>query len=255
MGLLINCQELKIIIFDREFYRLQRQRGRDNFHKHDFLFQDVSSDIEERLHFIAKDFNRALLYAPTYINYPITSVIRADIAENLIANQSLSFDEENMPFASDSFDLIVTNLSLHFINDIPKVLAQYNKLLRKGGVFMATMFAGKTLIELRQTCEKVEAELYNRVSPRIIPFVDIKDGAALLDQANFLNPVADIQRYSIEYSSVYKLIEDLKGMGQVNCLNSRNKLYCGRKFFKQIANEYSQYQSTTFEILTLTGRK
>ena len=234
---------------------MQRQRGRDNFHNHDFLFREVSNDIQERLAFVSKSFKKALIYAPTYIDYPIEDIIKADIASSLVVNQDMSFDEENLPFSDDTFDLIITNLSLHFVNDIPKVLSQYKKLLRQGGVFIATMFGGKTLIELRRAFEKTESKLYNRVSPRVIPFVDIRDGAALLSQANFLDPVADIQEYSVEYSSVFELIRDVKGMGQSNCLKNRNRLHCGKEYFKHVANEYSQHQSTTFEVLTLTGRK
>ena len=248
-----------IDIFDRTFYKLQRKRGSKNFHKHDFLFRLVSEDVADRAKMIVNHFGKGLLYGTCYNNFPINEIIRADLLNDITDGQNITFDEEDkFPFQDGSFDFIFTNLSLHFVNDIQKALFEYGRCLKKGGVFIATMFAGKTLIELRKAAEDAEMLHQGKVSPRIIPFIDIKDAGMLMKQSGFAEPIADIQNYSVEYNSVYSMMKDIKGMGQSNCLTKRNKIFCSKHYFDNVEQLYPRNDGKmicTFSVLTLTGYK
>src|SRR5690606_20806309 len=83
-------------------------------------------------------------------------------------------DDELLPFCEKSFDLIVSNCNLHFLNDLPGFLLQIRKLLKEKGFFIATFFGGETLKNLREVFYQSELECYGGVSPRIIPFIDVK---------------------------------------------------------------------------------
>ena len=240
-------------IFDRSFYKKRREIGRKNFANHNFLFREVSKDLEDRIELFSGHFYDALLYGPIYMNDTADNVTRADIAPNLTTKQNLHFFEEDIPLKDCSFDLIISNLSLHFINNIQDVLLSYRKLLRKDGLFIATLFGGKTLIQLRETFEKVEIKLKQGISPRVIPFIDIKDGALLMSRAGFQEIVCDLQTYNIQYKNFMNMIQDIRGMGQSNPLISRNTKHCGKEFFKTMGENFN-YDTITFEVLTLTGR-
>jgi hypothetical protein len=89
-------------------------------------------------------------------------------------------DEEWLPFAGGSFDLVLSNLSLHWVNDLPGALVQIRAALAPDGLLLASLLGGRTLGELRECLIAAEAELAGGASPRVSPFADVRDAGALL---------------------------------------------------------------------------
>ena len=67
-------------------------------------------------------------------------------------------DEESLPFEPNSFDLIVSSLALHWVNQLPSTFSQIIKCLRPDGVFIGAVFGGDTLYELRGSLQLGEIE-------------------------------------------------------------------------------------------------
>jgi len=169
-------------------------------------------------------------------------------------------DEEALPFRDSSLDLVVSALSLQFVNDLPGVLVQIRRALKPDGLFVGALVGGETLTELRQTFTAAEGETEGGASPRVAPFVDVRTLGNLLQRAGFALPVADSDRYTLRYDSVLALMRDLRRMGATNALVARRREPLRRATLIRLAEIYAQRFAdadgrvrATFEIVWLTG--
>jgi SAM-dependent methyltransferase len=140
-------------------------------------------------------------------------------------------DEEFLPFAPASFDLVVASLSLHWVNDLPGALIQLRLALRPEGLLLASLPALGTLAELRAALTEAEATLTGGAAPRVSPFVDLRDCAALLQRAGFVLPVADLEETRLLYAKPFDLLRDLRAAGETNALRERERRVPGRALF------------------------
>ena len=116
-------------------------------------------------------------------------------------------DEEFLPFAPASFDLVVASLSLHWVNDLPGALIQLRQALRPDGLLLASLPALGTLDELRRALTEAEAALTGGAAPRVSPFPDLRDCAGLLQRAGFALPVADVEDIRLRYADPLALLQ------------------------------------------------
>ncbi len=186
-------------------------------------------------------------------------------AAPLIAGRSgaiptLVADEEALPVADGALDLIVSLLSLQFVNDLPGAFAQIRRALKPDGLFLAAMVGGASLTELREAFAIAEAETTGGISPRVAPFVDVRDLGGLLQRAGFALPVTDVDRITVRYSSPFALFADLRRMGAANALSERRRVPLRRATLMKAAEICAQRFSdpdgrvrATFEIVWLSG--
>ncbi|WP_199899708.1 methyltransferase domain-containing protein [Sneathiella glossodoripedis] len=237
-----------------------------------FLFDEVSNRLAERLLDIDRTFDKALdLGCHTgAFGHQISTmgralgVIAADLSDDLMDKSQgypLAFaDEEYLPFAPTSFDLIGSVLSLHWVNDLPGSLVQIFRCLKADGLFLGAMFGAETLTELKDCLMTAELELTGGVSPRVSPFVDVRDAGSLLQRAGFALPVTDSEILTLKYQNMFALMHELRAMGETNALVERPKTFSSRKLFMRAAEIYHEkYQDqdglvpATFQIVYLAG--
>ena len=169
-------------------------------------------------------------------------------------------DEEALPFREGSLDLVVSALALHLVNDLPGTLIQVRHALKPDGLFLAALLGGETLTELRQAFAEAETEMEGGVSPRVAPFPDLRDLGALLQRAGFALPVADTERLTVRYASVFSLMHELRRMGATNALIERRRVPLRRATLMRMAEIYTRRFAdpdgrlrATFEIVWLSG--
>lgn len=169
-------------------------------------------------------------------------------------------DEERLPFAEASLDLVVSTLGLHWTNDVVGALIQIRRALRPGGLFLGAFVGGTTLTELRQSLVAAESELLGGAGSRVSPFADLQDAAGLLQRAGFKEPVADVDTVTVTYDHPLKLMTDLRQMGETNVLADRHPRPLTRRLLARTADLYVEHFArpdgripATFEIITLTG--
>ena len=176
------------------------------------------------------------------------------------AGMRVAADPELVPFRDGSFDLVVSVLALHWAGDLPGALVQLRRVLKPGGLFLAAMFGGSTLVELRTVL--IEAELIEEggASPRVSPAAELGDVAGLLLRAGFAMPVADAEKITVTYPDALALMRDLRGMGETNALSARRRTPLRRATLARAAVLYAERFGlpdgripATFEILFLTG--
>jgi SAM-dependent methyltransferase len=252
------------VIFDRKLYAARRLKAA-RVSGESFLARQAGENLAERLAALAERYTYALdlgsraesfvLTAPYADHWVRTSALAGDAGESLVA------DEEALPFAPHSFDLVVSTLALHAVNDLPGSLLQIRCALAPGGLFLAALFGGNTLSELRHAFAAGEAETSGGASPRVAPLTDVRDAGALLQRAGFVMPVADVERVSVRYSSFQRLLEDLRALGETNALTQRRRSGLSQRTLRSVIAHYIERDgdtdgrlSATFDILYLTGR-
>ncbi len=203
-------------IFDPAARRARARRAVATRAAHGFLHRALADGIVDRLGGVRRDFARALdlggWVAPrlpggaTTLGLAGTQVIGA---------------EDRLPFADGSFDLIVSAGVLQDVADLPGALLLARRVLVPDGLFIASFFGGATLSELRADLLMAETALTGRAAARVAPMVDGAQAGALLNRAGFALPVADVDRLTVRYDSLFAGLADLHGAGGGNILSGR----------------------------------
>jgi SAM-dependent methyltransferase len=169
-------------------------------------------------------------------------------------------DEEALPFADGSFDLVVSALSLHWVNDLPGALVQIRRVLKPDGLFIGIVLGGKTLTELRQSLLAAEEETRGGAANRVSPTMDVIDAASLLQRTGFTMPVADNDARTVRYSNPLRLLDDLRGMGETAAFANRAAPPLGRRILMRAMEIYAERFSdkdgrvrATFEFVAMSG--
>lgn len=129
------------------------------------------------------------------------------------ARGEVHLDGERINGPEDKFDLLVSGFILNRINDLPGFLVQARRLLRADGLLLACLPGGNTLAELRASLMEAEAEVRGGAALRVHPMVDLRDLGGLLQRAGFALPVVDCDSFTVRYSSMFALFDDLRAMG------------------------------------------
>ncbi len=258
-------------IFDRRLLIARRNRMADGAADHEFLLARVADDLTERLSAIKRHFPVALdlgahhgLLGRRLRRVPgVEMVIDMEAATRLLAQcegPRVQADEEALPFADASVDLVVSGLALHLVNDLPGTLLQVRRLLKPDGLLLAALLGGSTLHELRTAFLMAEEEIEGGASPRVAPFADVRDLGALLQRAGFALPVADAETVSVTYAHPLALLRELRAMGAANALLQRRKAPMRRATLGRALEIYADRFGlangripATFEIITLTA--
>lgn len=260
--------ENSVHLFDRAL--LRRRRDRAAFRADtDFLFDHAAGFLAERLEDVTRAFPRVLDLGSRHgpLNETLTGragtelVIRSDLSAAMLARTTgpaFAADEEWLPVKEESLDLIVSNLALHWANDLPGALIQISRALKPDGLFLATLLGGETLADLRAVLLEAEATIEGGAAPRVSPFVDVRDAGGLLQRAGFALPVADIDRVRVSYQSALKLMADLNAMGESNALVERSRKPLRRETLMEAARLYHARFGdgpieARFDVVTLTG--
>ena len=261
-------------IFDRDLLRRRLDRAAPGYAGADFLKRRAAGDIVMRLEAIMRDFPRAVdlgarngafaeALAASDAAPRVGLLVEAELSGAMLAGRAgmrIVADEERLPFAPASLDLIVSSLSLHWANDVVGALVQARLALKPDGLFIGALFGGATLTELRQALTAAELELTGGAGPRVSPFADPSDAAGLLQRAGFALPVADVDRVRVRYDHPLKLMADLRRMGETSVLAERHPRPLTRQVLARAFEIYARdfagpdgRIAATFEILTLTG--
>jgi len=264
-------------LFDRALLAHRLDRVASKFSTANFLRERAIEDTIETLLAInrqfdvtldmgARDGSFARAVAKTAVSAKIGLLIEGELSQGLSQQQTgtgrLIMDEEMLPFAEDSLNLIVSSLTLHNVNDLPGVLVQVRKALKSDGLFIGSLFGGETLMELRSCLMEAEVEVRGGYGPRIAPYAESYDLIDLLKRTGFTMPVVDTDRVTVYYESPLRLMGDLRAMGESNILFERPRKGLNRAILARASELYfdrfTQSDGSvkaTFEIITLSGWK
>ena len=261
-------------LFDRPLMRRRLDRAAA-LGPADFLLVRAAEDLAERLGAVKRHFGRALdLGTPTSAladalcdlppgsGVTIGTLLRAAPRppKGPAPLPTVVADEEALPFGPETLDLVVSALALQGVNDLPGTFSQMRRALRPDGLFLAALIGGGSLAELREAFAAAESETTGGISPRVAPFVDVRELGGLLQRAGFALPVTDVDRVSVRYDTLFALLADLRRMGAANALTERRRVPLRRETLLRAAAIYAERFSdpdgrvrATFDIVWLSG--
>ncbi len=258
-------------VFDRTLVRRRRDRAAPGFAGHAFLFDEIADRLADRLEDVTRSFPLALDLGARHGamrralagRKGIGTLVACDLSEPFARRAgapAVVADEEFLPFAAQSFDLVVSNLALHWVNDLPGALIQIRRALKPDGFLCAAMLGGETLNELRRCLYEAEQTVSGGVSPRVSPFAEVRDAGGLLQRAGFALPVVDSDTLTVTYSDALALMRDLRGMGETNAVLARRRVPARRDLILEVARLYAERYAepdgrvpATFQVLYLAG--
>ena len=257
-------------VFNRRVVRLHRDRAAPGLADHAFLLGEVGERLLDRLDDVKRKFPLALdlgccdgqLGRLLGGRGGIETLVQCDLSPAMAAlagPPSLAADEEFLPFTG-TFDLVLSCLGLHWVNDLPGTLVQIRRALKPDGLFLGALFGGETCRELRDALAHAEIAGEGGMSPRVSPFVDVRDAGNLLGRAGFTLAVADVDTITVSYADPLKLMADLRGMGESNAVTARRKTFSRRATLMDACQRYRETWGdaegrvpATFQVVYLTG--
>jgi SAM-dependent methyltransferase len=253
--------------FDRRAHLLRRDRAAALVDRAEPLLATIAERLLDRLDDTTRRFARALdlggrhgLLARLLAARGVPFVVSADLSPRMAARAprpALAADEEWLPFAPGSFDLILSALSLHWVNDLPGALVQLRRALVPDGLFLAVLPGPATLAPLRTAFLAAEAATAGGASPRVAPLADLRDAASLLQRAGFALPVADTETVTVSYPDPFVLFAELRALGETNALAARNRRPATRGLIGALAQHLPRDAegrlAMPLELITLTG--
>src|SRR5579872_685615 len=244
------------ILFDRALLARRQDRAR-KLGDATFLLDRVVDDMDERLAAVKREFAAAVDVWTPGEGLPAPTRGRFKSFTRLAPTDS---SREVLALPPESVDLVVSALAFQFVNDLPGVLAQIRRALKPDGLLLAAMIGGDTLTDHRQAFAAAEAECEGGISPRVVPFADLRDVGGLLQRAGLALPVTDVDRVVVRYDSAFALMGDLRRMGATNILTERRRSPTRRATMLRMAQLYGERFAdadgrirATFDVIWLSG--
>ena len=237
-------------IFDLQRMLNNRKRALLLPGDHDFLRQEIADRMQDRI----QDVNRAFEHILDVGGDMVRFTDRANTAD------IIQLSDNALELKQGHYGLILSNLCMHWMNDLPGLLIQLNRALKPDGLLLASMFGGETLKELRHSLLSAEAEVTGGANARVIPFAEVKDLGSLLQRAGFALPVTDMDTLTVTYEHPLKLMHELRGMGETNALMAKSSKFLRRDVLMRTCEIYQSEFGlkngripATFQIMYLTG--
>lgn len=234
-------------IFDVAAMRRFRARAlRQSTDKAGFLLAHAASELAERLNFIDRKFQNAIITSGNGAFFDQGFLAGTRHAQTIFTAVPAGADtwpdasEEILNPAYKDADLALSLLSLHETNDTPGALTQIRMALKPDGLFMGVVPGGNTLFELRESLTLAETEVCGGASPRIYPFIDVRTAGALLQRAGFALPVTDEETVTVRYPDMFALMRELRSMGASNALKARTRKPATKSIFIRAAEIYQE---------------
>jgi len=244
------------ILFDKKLWLNNQSRLSKEWDKYSPLYNHIADIILENIKMQNRNFidvfeiNKKSNYIINNIKY-----INYDYCD-----YNALYDEKNLNILENHYDLIISNLDMHYINDVQAFLNKIKLALKPNGFFICSFFGDENLPELNYSIYHAENELYNGISPRIPPTIDVKTAGNLLKSTGYNNSVASLEDIVVEYDSPIDLLRDIKFSGQGNILNLRSRKFFTKKLLSKILEKYQKFYDNekntflaTFKIVIISG--
>lgn len=214
-----------------------------------FLHETAAEEVQDRLAMVNRSFTKPAIVT----GFP-------DFWSSVLPGATVVPDDEVLALDPGAHDLVIHAMALHWANDPVGQIIQCRRALRSDGFFLAALFGGQTLAQLRVALAEAEIERTGGLSPRVVPMAEIRDLGGLLQRAGLTLPVADNLALNVSYQTPFHLMRDLRAMGETNALDGRLRRPTRPSVLRRAAEIYQAHHAgadgriaATFEMVFLTG--
>ncbi len=259
-------EPMTVELIDPNVFKCALDRVASIYDQSAVLERSIGDSLLERLDMIAMrpcrilDLGARTGYTMQHLKqrYPDAQIYGVECSPTLLSMALRRFEKENnthsmimvagdytaIPLVHHTFDLIFSNLSLHWSTDIKHTLQECYRLLKPGGILLFTTVGPDTLQELRACFPDGHSHIH--------PFFDMHDWGDLLQQLSFDAPVMDREPLTVQYAHVACLLQDLKGTGSCNALIHRSSALMGKYRWQSMLNQYEKLRHAQHHTLPAT---
>lgn len=232
------------------------------------VYDELASRLVDRLLDTKRSFPKVcdagsgvgtLAKALDAVGLTLELLVQVDFAENMLSQAQglriVADVEQSLPLANESFDLVASNMLLHWVDDVPRTLIRLGRLLKPDGLFLATTLGVNSFPELRDAFAEAGDD-----TPHIIPLTDVQSAGAALQKVGFAMPVIDRDRLTLAYKNLADLWQDLRLSGARNLHPNRRKGLTSPRLLQKVEDIYRQKYTrpdgrlpVTLEVLYLHG--
>ncbi|UYV66198.1 NDUFAF5 [Cordylochernes scorpioides] len=274
---LVRCSST-LNIFNREAKKIHRNLAAldPDVKVYDYLREEVGRRLADRVYDIMRKFDTVVdlgcgrgFISPHLCNKAVGTILQCDLSSQYVSQsqkspsvltEKLVVDEEHLPYRHNSIDLVISSLSLHWVNELSGALKQIFQILRPDGALIGCMYSGDTLYQLRGALQLAELEREGGIGSHISPFVDQRELGGLLSSLGYTLLTLDVDEITINYPSMFELMWDLKGMAENNAtwarkpLLHRDTMLAAASIYRELYGDKESIPAT-FEILYFIGWK
>ncbi len=195
-----------------------------------FLNAEFEAQLLDRLNDVTRNFENALVIGKK----------RWEIGDGRWEKiKKITFGSPLSPLPSPFYDLIISCWNLTAVNDVVGAITQIRDALKPDGWFLAAVYGGETLTELRQVLAEIDTEIFGAPTPRVVPMLDARDAATLLQRTRFALPVVDSDRVEVHYNNLFDLMRDIRKAGWANAMTDRMRRPLPKHYFTRAAELYA----------------
>lgn len=253
-------------IFSRRIRRLRRDRAVACFAEHAFLLDHMIEGLLDRLDGVRREFRQALDLG--CFDGRLGRLLRARGIATVSADAGLGFarsaggiqcDEDRLPFADGSFDVVLSAGVLDQVNDLPGALSLIRRVLKPDGLLLAAFTGAGSLPLLKKAILAADMTAGGAIASRMHPMIDVRAAGDLLGRAGFALPVADGEHLTVRYANPFRLLGDLRGMAMTNLLTGQHAPPFGRARLNALAEALAEQADVDgklnerFEMIFVTG--
>ncbi len=249
----------KAMQIDRNAMRHAFEKAANSYDAAAILQREVATRLVERLDYMSLQPQRILdagsgtgfVSEQLATRYPAAHIVALDLAYNMLLQAKkkrgllqrwkqpiryINAEVEQLPFADNSFELVISGLTLQWCQDLPAVFNEFKRVLAPGGLLLFSTFGPLSLDELRQSWAQVDD------LPHVNEFVDMHDIGDALLHCRYADPVMDMEMLTMTYNDVKTIMQDLKQIGAHNVLQGRSSHITGKRKLQHMMQAYEAFR-------------
>ena len=252
---------------DKAGIRRNFERAAGSYDQVAVLQQTIGERLLERLDVIRLEPGRILdlgagtgrLSARLAHRYDPAQVIQVDLAFDMLQRSGRTADNagtpmlvcadaESLPVADGCAGFAFSNLMFQWVTRLDAALEEIYRSLQPGGLLLFSTFGPDSLAQLRDSWAKVDEHVH------VNAFTDMHDVGDALVRAGFLDPVMEVDTFTLIYDDGVALMKELKSLGATNVNAGRRKSLTGKHALQAMLAEYEKHRQTdglpaTFEAI------
>jgi len=170
-------------------------------------------------------------------------------------------DTETLPYPSNSFDLIASNLMFQWVTDLSKAFAELHRVIKENGYIYLTTLAEGSLHELKDSFETAIQKKGSRNLGKFHKFSNTEELKIFMTSAGFREVSSEVRDEERYYPDVETLLRNLKYIGANPSIFARNNGMGIKGVIKEMIKIYTDKYKTsqgiraTYRVIFLKGRK
>lgn len=211
-----------------------------------FFYQHLISQYKD-INYVGVDIAEGMLnFFQQTLNESFSDVdVNADLSDEASNNRRLNdflicTDAENLSMKNETVDIVFSNMAVQWSENLPVLFTELNRILKPGGIIGLTTLGPQTLIELKQSWEKVDKHVH------VNHFFPLERWADVIHQSGLKIQVKRVLHPKLQFDSVRQLLKELKLIGAHNVNKGQPQGLFGKKYLNAMYSAYEAFNINGF---------